>query len=381
MSLDLSLPTALLADAAARLLRLLPVRAIRPGLAGVLLRGAGNRLELHATDGEAAASVTLPALVHTDGEAVLSRRALADTLAHLDAPQLRVVVKGSRVALRTPGARFALPRLEPAPAAAADVPPALGTVPGAAFAAAAAAVAAAASREEALPLFTGVRLRSADGRLSLLATDRFRLAAAELPWQPAPAATRPVPAEAVPGGLDVLVPATLLAEVTRLCATADTVTLHGGDGRCALSWPGWTVTAPSLAAGFPDAQLRRLLEAEPAAEAVVDADELTQAVRRAALYAGPTGAVSLDLADGQLRVQGRDAQAGESEETLKADTSGDWLTRHYQSRFLLDALRPFAGGPVRLSLQPALRPTVFTAPTPAPDLRYLVVPLRRDPAS
>ncbi|WP_212831327.1 DNA polymerase III subunit beta [Catellatospora sp. TT07R-123] len=370
MTLDLTVPTALLADAAARLLRLLPVRAIRPALAGVLLRGAGDRLELHATDGEAAACVRLPALVHTDGEATLSRRALADTLAHLDAPQLRVAVEGSRVALRTPGARFALPRLEPAAPALAGLPAALGTVPGADLAAAGAAVAAAASREEALPLFTGVRLRSADGRLSLLATDRFRLATASLAWRQAAA-----PA----AELDVLVPATLLAEVTRLCAAADAVTLHGGDGRCALSWPGWAVTAPSLATGFPDAQLERLLTAEAAAGAVVDADELAHAVRRAALYAGPTGGVTLDVADGQLRVQGRDSQAGESEETLKAETSGDWLTRHYQSRFLLDALRPFAGGPVRLQFQAALRPTVFTARDgDAADLRYLVVPLRRD---
>ena len=38
-------------------------------------------------------------------------------------------------------------------------------------------------REHSLPIFTGVRVRSQDGRLSLLATDRFRLAWAIMPWE------------------------------------------------------------------------------------------------------------------------------------------------------------------------------------------------------
>ncbi|MEV0457050.1 DNA polymerase III subunit beta [Catellatospora methionotrophica] len=372
MSLDVSVGAGALAEAAAQLLRLLPVRAHQPALAGVLLRADAEGLELAASDGEAWARVRVAATAHTDGEAAVSRRALADTVATLDAAQLRLCTEGARLAVRTDRARFALPRLDldtfPRPP---QPPAAVGVLTGADWRAAA-AVAGAASREDALPLFTAVRMRSVGVVVSMLATDRFRLAAARAAWQPVPGTE-----------LDVLVPAPLVAELGKQAGRAREVTLHAHSGQFALSWPGWTVGTACLAVAFPDRQLDQLLAAQAEATVRVDADALAAAVGRAAHYAGPRGAVTLALGDGELCVRGSDPLAGESSETLKADLLGDLLTRQYQARYLLDALRPFAGRPVRLEIQSALRPTAFTAasPDPAVDLRYLVVPLRpADPA-
>ncbi|WP_431923984.1 hypothetical protein [Amycolatopsis tucumanensis] len=46
----------------------------------------------------------------------------------------------------------------------------------------------------------------------------------------------------------------------------------------------------------------------------------------------------------------------------KASVSGGRLSAIHQARYLLDALRPFAGRTVRIEHQEGLRPTVFTAP-------------------
>jgi DNA polymerase III subunit beta len=77
-------------------------------------------------------------------------------------------------------------------------------------------------------------------------------------------------------------------------------------------------------------------------------------------------------------VRGTDPQAGESEETVKATTRGDHVVRCYQARFLIDALRPFAGRAALIEIQSGLRPTVFTgeAGGDRPDLRYVVVSMR-----
>ncbi|WP_212842032.1 DNA polymerase III subunit beta [Catellatospora sp. IY07-71] len=384
MALDMSVETGGLAEAAAQLLKLLPVRSAQPGQAGVLLSASAGGLELSASDGEVWARVQVPAQVHEDGEAVVSRRALAETLGTLDAPRLRLCAEGARLAVRTDRARFALPQLDLAAYPRPPHPPqAVGVLTGADWRAAAGPVASAASREDALPLFTAVRMRSLGATLSLLATDRFRLAAARPAWREA--ADSAAGAAGEPGAaLDVLIPAGLVAELARQAGRAAELTLHAADGRFALSWPGWAVGTASLAVTFPDRQLDQLLRVEPEATVRVDADELAAAVGRAAHYAGPRGAVTLEPGDGELCVRGSDPLSGESAETLKADLLGDRLTRQYQARYLLDALRPFAGGPVRLQIQSALRPTLFTAATPDPgaDLRYLVVPLRpTDPAS
>jgi DNA polymerase-3 subunit beta len=364
MSLELTAVTAPLAEAAARLVRLLPARSLHASPATVLLRADAGGLTLAASDAELSVRLHASATVHTDGSVVVARRAFADTVAALDAPDVRLAVEGSRLAIRTGGGRFALPCLdasthpEPAPE-----PPLAGTVAGAVLGVGS-AVAGAASRDGALPIFTGVRVRSDGDRLAFVATDRYRMAAASIPWQPSDGATGPAG----------LVPGALFAEVCRQASRADEVRVYAGGDRFGLAWQGCTVVAASLAGPFPDRQLEALLDVRPECVVELAADELAAAVQRALPYAGPHGRVTLRASDGVLQVSGRDPQSGESEEAVKASVRGDHLSAHYQARFVLDALRPFAGGPVTVSVQESMRATAFTAPDSA--LTYLVVPMR-----
>lgn len=403
-SLDASVEAGPLAEAAARLARLLPVRTTHPAHAGVLLRADGDGLLLLAADGEVSARLRVPAVVHEWGEVLVSRRGLAETAAALDAPEVRLVAEGSRLAVRTPGARFALPSLgtregQRAYPVAAALPRRAGQVAGPALRAAVAPVAGAASREHALPIFTGVRLRSAGGRLSLLATDRYRLASASLPWVTGPAssngATGAAPAGATtalrPGSpdqpavpeVDALVPAAILAEAARQAGRADTVAVHAEADLFGLSWKTGSVVVPTLGDAFPDTQLGRLLDLTPECEVEVEADALAGAVDRASRYAGAPGRVAVEATDGVLLVRASDPLTGESEEAVKAAVRGDRLTRSYQARILLDALRAFGQHRVELRIQGGTRATELCHASPeAPvDLRYLVVPLRAGPAS
>ena len=65
------------------------------------------------------------------------------------------------------------------------MPTTAGTVDSAEFATAVGQVAIAAGRDDTLPMLTGVRLEIDGDRLTLAATDRYRLAVRELGWQPA----------------------------------------------------------------------------------------------------------------------------------------------------------------------------------------------------
>jgi len=358
--------TAALAAAAARIVRLLPDRRFGGGPGAVVLRAAGDHVELSAGDGELSVRLRVPALVHEPGSAVVARRAVADTLGALDAPEVVLAVEGSRLALRAPGARFALPRLDAGANPVPDLPPPSGTVDGAALRAAVLPVAGAASREHALPIFTGVRIRSRGDHLSLLATDRFRLAVAEVPWEPAA------------GAIDVLVPAAALAELARQAAASPRVGLHAAGDRLGVVTDDGSVLLAALGGAYPDDQLDRLLA--PVVEAVVEveADALVAAVSRAAPYGGPHSRVELRTGDGGLAVHGSDPLAGESEEQVKASVRGDRVARVFKARLLLDAVRPFAGRTARLTVQGGLRAAVVTG-DPGPDgvdLRYLVVPMR-----
>ncbi|MER7009619.1 DNA polymerase III subunit beta [Dactylosporangium sp. NPDC000555] len=364
--LDVTAPVRLLAEAAALAVRLITGRSPHPVHAAALLRADEDGLALSATDGALTVRLRVPATVHEPGEALVSRRGLADTVAGLDAPEARLVAEGSRMAVRVPGARFALPVLADAWPPAAALPPETGRAPGPALRTATAAVAGAASREHALPIFTGVRLRAVAGGMSLLATDRYRLAVATVPVE-------------APAPFDALVPAGLLARVAPVLGRAETVSLHAAGELFGLSWPGGSVTTPTLGDTYPDLQFDRLLDVTPECVVELDADALAHAVDRAAAYAGEQGRVTLQSIEGAVLVQASDPLRGESEETVKAAVRSGQATRSYQARLLADALGAFPGETVQLRVQPALRATEVTTATA--DLRYLIVPMRRpDPA-
>jgi len=365
--MEFTVATGPLARAAARADRLLPPRAARAG--GVTLTASAAGVGLSAVGEEATVWGEFAAVVHGDGVAGVGRRALASTLAGLDAPEVRVRLEGSRLAIRTGTARFAIPLLDAAALGPApELPPVAGRVPADVLKAAVAAVAGAASRD-GLPLFNGVRVRSDGDRLRLAATDRFRLATAVLPWHGS--------------AVDVLVPAATLAEAARTLPGSEAI-VHADADRFGLAWHGTGdnggAVTPSLALPFPDAQLDRLLGVRPECTVDVEAALLRAAVERAMPFAGPVGAVSLEAADGVVVVRGTDDGAGDSREEVKAQVGGAAMTASYQGRYLLDALRAFGDDRVILQLQTGIQPTSVTAAEQTgAELRYLVVPLRKSP--
>jgi DNA polymerase-3 subunit beta len=362
--MDLTVSTARLASAASDAVRLLPNRTLDPVLAGLLLVADRDGLVLGGSDRERGVRLALPATVHTEGRVLVPAKPLADTVRALDVPGVRLVIEGSRLALRTSSARFALPLLDvDVHPGVPEPPPAVGTVDGALLAEAVATVAATASRDQALPLFTGVRLRAEGDRIALLASDRYRAGIARLPWQ----SDSP--------DLDAMVPAALLAEVAKQAAAAQRVTIHADTDRFGLTWDGCAISTAVLDAGFLDES--RIVTSEVDTTVVVDADALYAAARRVALYADVRGVVQLGVGDSEILLRSADQQAGEAEEAVKATVSGGRTSPRFQARFLLDSLKAFAGRSVSLAFQPGLRAAVLTCAEPTDvDLRYLVVPLR-----
>lgn len=360
--MDLTATTAELAGAAAEVARLLPTRVFDPVLAGLRLR-ATTDVEVAGSDREHGVRLAVNAFVHTEGEVLVPAKLLAATLQALDEPQVRLTKEGSRLAVRTAQARFAIPLLDlDNHPGIPELPPLQGHV-GAEALKAITAVAGAASKDDALPIFTGVRIQSGDGRLHVIATDRYRMAYATLPWEPI-------------GEIDVLVPGKVLADAAR--QTNGKVALHADQDRIGLAWQHNSISTALLAAPFPDDRARRLLEAVIDSTVLVDADALARAVRRATPFGGPHQAVTIQVEDAELRVKGSDPQQGESEEFVKATVEGDRLTKTFQARYLADALKAFAGRRIELKIQDGLRSTVLTS-TPGEDgveLTYLVVPVR-----
>ncbi|MEV6441093.1 DNA polymerase III subunit beta [Amycolatopsis sp. NPDC051716] len=349
--MDVTAPAHRLSAAVSAASRLLPARAglrLAADAAGLTVAGAAPDL---------AVRFGCPATTHTDGSVVIPAAPLAETLKVLDTELVRLVVEGTRLALRLDNARFALPLL-PGTGVVPDPPARVSEVDGAAFASALRIVAGTAAKDDPLPLFTGVRLQGGD-RLTLTASDRYRMAVARLPLSS-------------PGALDVLVPAALLSEAAR--QARGRVGLHIGPGRFGLSWQEGLVATAVLDAGF--------LSEDSIPSGAVDttvtlpAEALAAAVRRVGVYAEDRRVLTLEVGDAQVRLASARQDTGEAEEVLKADVSGGRTSPSFQARYLLDALAAFAGERVVLSIQPGMRACILRAAEPGEvELTYYLMPM------
>ncbi|GAB7192160.1 DNA polymerase III subunit beta [Kineococcus sp. NUM-3379] len=363
-----------LAEAVAWAARALPARPPVPVLAGVLLEAdAQGTLTLSSFDYEVSARVEVPARVDEPGRALVSGRLLADICRSLPPRPVELATEGTKVTLSCGASRFNLLTMpvEEYPALPA-MPEAAGTLTGDTFTEAVGQVTIAASRDMTLPILTGVRMEIEGDRLTLMATDRYRLAMRELRWQPGDADVQAV----------ALVQARTLSEVARSMGAAGSITMALGQGTTELigfEAAGRHATSLLVDGEYP--KVRALFPAESPTHAAVERAPLIEAVKRVALVAERNTPVRLRFEDGVLTLeagQGDDAQASES---MDATLTGESISIAFNPQFLLDGLGALSTTYARLSFTQPTRPAVLTGQREQEgeddeSYRYLLMPVR-----
>ena len=205
-----------LAEAVQWAARSLPTRPSVPILAGLMIRAADGQVVLSSFDYETSAQVTVKADVTDDGVALVSGRLLAEIARSLPNKPVELTSDATKVELVCGTARFTLQTLPVSDyPALPSMPEATGAITSEDFAKAVGQVVVAAGRDELLPVFTGVRMEIDGDTLSLLATDRYRMALKELPWNPRSTGDQG----------SALVPARVLSETARSMTSGQHVTL------------------------------------------------------------------------------------------------------------------------------------------------------------
>ncbi|MFI5955153.1 DNA polymerase III subunit beta [Cryptosporangium sp. NPDC051539] len=396
------------------------VHPARPHLGGALLELAGGELTVTSFDGESSARVVVPVETADAGTAdagtagagtaggesgaagcaLVSARLLVEITKALPDQAIDVELTGGVLRLRCGGGRFGLPTM---PVEDYARPPVLsaptGTVDATLFGAAVAQVAAAASREESLPILTSVRVAVGGDRMSLLASDRYRAARRELTWQPVDPKREG----------EFLVPARPLLDAARAFAPVpDTLAVVVDEGvfdggTIGFTAAGRQLTTRLLEGTFPP--MGRLFDAPRPTVATMPVAELTEVVKRVALFADRTSPVLLRLApgsaagsalgsapgsargsaagsvkgsaSGSVTVEARGAQDAEASEAIDAEFTGAPVTLAFNEAYLLDGLRAVGASRVTLSFDDPLKP-VMLSPAGGAEAAYVLQPVRVD---
>ncbi len=368
-----------LADAVTWAARSLSARPTIPVLAGLMLSVTDDQLSISGFDLEASTEVDLEVAAAAPGQALVSGRLLADITRALPPHPVDVTVDGSRLTISCGSARFTLPTMpvEDYPRLP-TMPTTAGTVDSVEFATAVGQVAIAAGRDDTLPMLTGVRLEIEGDKITLAATDRYRLAVRGLTWNPGDPSAEPA---------QVLVPARTLADAAKSLSTSEAMTIAlsstGGTGEGIIGFSGAAkgrssrATTRLLDATFP--AYRSLLPTEWASTAEVVVAPLVEAVKRVALVADRNAPVRLEFADGSVALSAGGDDEGRAEEQLEVGYEGDPITTAFNPQFLLDGLGALSSSSARLLFTSSNKPVVLRPDASSPegaDYTYLIMPVR-----
>ena len=371
------------ADAVAWAARTLPVRPSAPVLSGLLIEAGVNgaeSLRLSTFDYETSACATLSAEISAEGRVLVSGRLLADICRSFPAKPVDVELVGAKITLTCGASRFSLQTMpvEDYPSLP-DMPEARGSVASDVFAQAVAQAVTAAGRDDMLPVLTGVRVELEGDEITMLATDRFRLALRELTW--------------TPGASDInaaaLVPAKVLSETAKALTGGPEITIalsNIGAGEGIIGFEGTAgggtrrTTTRLLEGDFP--KVRALFPNEHLTVARIGRDVLIDAVKRVALVTERNSVVQLAFADGVLTLDAGTGDEAMASESLETALTGEGLTTGFNPGYLLDGLGAITSPFVELAFTQSAKPVVISglesmdADSAQTEFRYLLMPRR-----
>lgn len=342
-------------------------------LAGVLLEtNNGSKLRLSGFDQETATKGLIDATVETEGKAVLPAQMLSSVARSLPNEVVTIEIDDSRAVVTSGKAVFRLPVLPVADyPELPKLPAASGKVAADVFAAAVAQVAIATGKDASIPALTAVRVEVDGDKLTLVATDRYRLAMRQISWDPADPDLE----------ASILVPKAALVETSRSFGTVGspvTVGIGGIDGESA-SLVGFAnadraLITRQVEGEFP--RYRGLLPEEFASAAVVENDVLNEALKRAGIVVNATLAVRLTFSENLLKLEAGEGESAEHTEDIECEYSGEEFTIAFNPTFLAEGIGAAGTERITISLNGAQKPAVITGVGSEEDYRYLLMPVR-----
>ena len=365
------------AEAVSFTVKLLPQRTTLPILSGVLMSAQNGSLTLSSFDYEVSARTSVTADVATEGQSLVSGRLLSDIAQRLPQQDVHIELDGSSIRVVCGTAKFSLLTmpLEEYPQLP-EVSGKVGEVSGEEFADAIAQVSPAASRDDVTPVITGVLLHLNGSELSMMATDRYRVAVRTLGWS----------SQENLSDVSALVPSRTISEVGKTFQNAEKVTVTistGGDRELvAFSAADRTVTSLLIKGSFPPVQ--RLFPETIENYAVVNTAELIEATRRVSLVIEREAPLRYSFtADGVL-LEALGSEQAQASETTDGHLVGNECVVSLKPQFLIDGLSHTDSEFARIGFTPTDNPNkpgpvLITTQTSkdgesVPAYRYLLQP-------
>ena len=220
------------------------------------------------------------------------------------------------------------------------------------------------SNDEARPLFTGILVEVANGKITFVGTNTHRLAIKSLPYT-----------DAAP--MSMIIPSKVLTEISRNLAsdTPEQVNISLLNNQIMVVIDNVTIVSRLIEGKFPD--YKRVIPPKFAITAKVNIKALAGAVERVALFStdGDYSIIKMSVENNELTITSSSPDVGTGREVIVCESEGDKLNVAFNSRYILDILKSLEAEDAILSMNTSLSPVCVTCEQ-EPDYIYIVTPVR-----
>ena len=327
-----------LSDAISFVVRLLSPKPQLPQLSGVMIDAKDNQVTLSVFDYEVAAKVSISAAIDQPGKVLVQARLLAEIVSKLPSDSVTLNFTESRVLVSSGSSKFSLSSMSTSDYPETPASPAVsGKVSASDFAHAVSQVAVAASREEVTPVLTAVMISAGSKELTLVATDRFRVAVSSVGWQGA--ATEK----------EILLPARVISEIAKTFSHEGDLEIAFGDGEremVGFSAANKTVSTATIKGKYP--AVMQLFPSSVDNFAVVNTHDLQSATKRVALVVDREKPLRYKFEKSELSLESIGTDVADATEQISSSLTGSETTVSLRPQFLTDALAGIASETVKL---------------------------------
>ena len=361
-----------LSSALALVSRAVSPRSTLPVLSNVLLETEKEGLRVTATNLDLTISVVIPATVLEEGRITVPARLLAEYISSLDETPCTMEVDERNQVLHLSSAvqrtnLHGIDAVEFPPVPARESEPAL-EVDATRFQQGIAQTSVAASGDEQTPVLTGVLLQLEGSLLTMVATDRHRLAVKRMEAE--------VKEEAAARG-SVIVPARHLAEVARAVNPSRPrigIAFSENRNQIFFSLRDVEVASRLIEGNYPN--YNQVVPAQSSTKVTLPTALLLKSARTASVLArDAANPLRLRAAPGELEMRAQTAEVGDHDAPLAAMVEGDEVQVSFNSRYLLDALQAIDAEEVELGFNGPLQPAAFR-PHGRDDFLLVIMPVR-----
>ena len=309
--------------------RLLPQRTTLPILSGILIEADANSLRLSVFDYDTSAQVEIAAKVEEPGRVLVSGRLLAEIVSKLPNAVVDFSTDGSKVQVNCGSAKFSLLTMpiDEYPSLP-EIPTTTGTVSGEAFSAAISQIAVAASREDVTPVLTTVLLETTKDSISLIATDRYRVAVQDIAWK------------SNTGETSALIPAKTLQEIAKTFANQGdiAISINPLDEKDLIAFKAnnRSVTSRLIKGNFP--AVKTLFPEKIENFAVLNTQDLLDSTKRVSLVLERESPIKFTFTSASLNLEAVGGETAQASESIDVQLTGGEVVVSLKPQFLIDGL-------------------------------------------